>query len=109
MTGNRAIDERAEVEFEVTRRPKRLHAENVLRPQYSTARLKFLILTHGAGSNRNAPLLVAVANAFSQVSVEVIRYDLPFRQERPHGPPRPGDASLDRERLHEQVLKARER
>jgi predicted alpha/beta-hydrolase family hydrolase len=71
--------------------------------------LKFLILTHGAGSNRNAPLLVAVANAFAGVGVEVIRYDLPFRQERPHGPPRPGDAVRDREGLREQVLKARER
>jgi uncharacterized protein len=71
--------------------------------------LKFLILTHGAGSNRNAPLLVAVANAFSGVGVEVIRYDLPFRQERPHGPPRPGDAVRDREGLREQVLKAHER
>jgi len=71
--------------------------------------LKFLILTHGAGSNRNAPLLVAVANAFAGAGVEVIRYDLPFRQERPHGPPRPGDAARDREGLREQVLKARER
>ena len=70
--------------------------------------MKFLILTHGAGSNRNAPLLVAVANAFTGVGVEVIRYDLPFRQERPHGPPRPGDAARDREGLKEQVLKARE-
>ena len=39
----------------------------------------------------------------------MIRYDLPFRQERPHGPPRPGDAARDREGLREQVLKARER
>jgi predicted alpha/beta-hydrolase family hydrolase len=71
--------------------------------------LKFLILTHGAGSNRNAPLLVAVANAFSGAGVEVIRYDLPFRQERPHGSPRPGDAVRDREGLKEEVLKARQR
>ena len=71
--------------------------------------MKFLILTHGAGSNRNAPLLVAVGNALAGAGVEVIRYDLPFRQERPHGPPRPGDAARDREGLREQVLKARER
>jgi predicted alpha/beta-hydrolase family hydrolase len=70
--------------------------------------LKFLILTHGAGSNRNAPLLVAVANAFLEAKVEVLRYDLPFRQERPHGPPRPGDAARDREGLREQILKIRE-
>ncbi len=71
--------------------------------------LKFLILTHGAGSNRNAPLLVAVANAFQKASIEVLRYDLPFRQERPHGPPRPGDAARDREGLREQILKIREK
>ncbi len=70
--------------------------------------MKFLILTHGAGGNRNAPLLVALANAFTASGVEVVRYDLPFRQQRPHGPPRPGDAARDREGLREQVLKARE-
>ncbi len=67
-----------------------------------------LILTHGAGSNRNAPLLVAVANAFAESVRYVVRYDLPFRQERPHGPPRPGDAARDREGLRAEVLKIRE-
>jgi predicted alpha/beta-hydrolase family hydrolase len=71
--------------------------------------LNFLILTHGAGSNRNAPLLVAVANAFLAAGTEVLRYDLPYRQERAHGPPRPADAARDREGLREQVLKAREK
>ncbi len=71
--------------------------------------MKILILTHGAGSNRNAPLLVALANAFAVSDVEVVRYDLPFRQARPKGPPRPGDAERDREGLREQVLKAREK
>ena len=69
--------------------------------------MNFLLLTHGAGSNRNAPLLVAVANAFAAAGVEVVRYDLPFRQER-KGPPRPADAARDREGLREQILKARE-
>src|SRR5580658_3239519 len=71
--------------------------------------MNFLLLTHGAGSNRNAPLLVALANAFSEHAVEVLRYDLPFRQDRPKGPPRPGDAARDREGLREQILKIRER
>ena len=71
--------------------------------------MHYLILTHGAGSNRNAPLLVAVANAFAETGIEVVRYDLPYRQERPHGPPRPGDAARDREGLRHQVLQARER
>jgi predicted alpha/beta-hydrolase family hydrolase len=75
----------------------------------SSTYLRFLLLTHGAGSNRNAPLLVAVADAFREANIEVQRYDLSFRQERPHGPPRPGDAARDREGLREQILKIRER
>jgi predicted alpha/beta-hydrolase family hydrolase len=58
-----------------------------------------LLLTHGAGSNRNSPLLVALDKAFSEHQIQVVRYDLPFRQERPHGPPRPGDGARDREGL----------
>jgi predicted alpha/beta-hydrolase family hydrolase len=37
----------------------------------------------------------------------VLRYDLPFRQDRPHGPPRPSDAARDREGLRDQILKIR--
>jgi uncharacterized protein len=68
-----------------------------------------LLLTHGAGSNRNAPLLVALANAFSSDQMEVVRYDLPYRQDRPKGPPRPGDAARDREGLRAEILKLREK
>jgi predicted alpha/beta-hydrolase family hydrolase len=68
-----------------------------------------LLLTHGAGSNRNAPLLVALANAFTEHQIEVVRYDLPYRQERPHGPPRPGDAAKDREGLRQEIIKLREK
>jgi predicted alpha/beta-hydrolase family hydrolase len=68
-----------------------------------------LLLTHGAGSNRNAPLLVALAKAFAEHDIEVSRYDLPFRQDRPHGPPRPSDAARDREGLREQITKLREK
>jgi predicted alpha/beta-hydrolase family hydrolase len=66
-----------------------------------------LLLTHGAGSNRNAPLLVAISKSLE--GVDVVRYDLPFRQKRPSGPPRPGDAAEDRAGLREQIqlLKAR--
>ena len=71
--------------------------------------MNYLILTHGAGSNRNAPLLVALANAFGEAGVETLRYDLPFRQERPHGPPRPGDAARDREGLRDQIVKIRDK
>jgi len=61
------------------------------------------VLTHGAGSNSKAPLLVALADAFAGVGVTVLRCDLPYRQSRPYGPPRPGDAAHDREGLKNAV------
>ena len=54
----------------------------------------WLILTHGAGSNCNAPLLVTLADSFCASGLTVLRCDLPFRQLRPHGPPR-GSAERD--------------
>lgn len=62
-----------------------------------------LVLTHGAGSNGNSPLLLAVAEKFAQAGVTVLRCDLPFRQVRSYGPPRPGDAQYDREGLKNAV------
>ena len=38
-----------------------------------------LVLTHGAGSNCNAPLLVALSEAFREHGYVVLRCDLPFR------------------------------
>ncbi len=58
-----------------------------------------LVLTHGAGSNSKAPLLVALADAFPGAGFAVLRCDLPYRQSRSFGPPRPGDAARDREGL----------
>jgi predicted alpha/beta-hydrolase family hydrolase len=46
-----------------------------------------LVLTHGAGSNCGAPLLVAMAETLAEAGMLVLRCDLPFRQARPHGPP----------------------
>ncbi len=62
-----------------------------------------LVLTHGAGGNCRAPLLVAVANAFCEAGVFVFRYDLPFRQRRPFGPPSPATAAADRAGLRDAV------
>jgi predicted alpha/beta-hydrolase family hydrolase len=55
-----------------------------------------LVLTHGAGSNAAAPLLVAIADALCAAGIAVLRCDLPFRQARPHGPPYPAMAAQDR-------------
>jgi len=56
-----------------------------------------LALTHGAGSDCHAPLLVRLARAFAEAGLLVLRYDLPFRQHRPKGPPFPNTAARDRE------------
>ncbi len=57
---------------------------------------KGLVLTHGAGSNCQAPLLVALAQTFADAGFIVLRCDLPYRQDRPYGPPGPRDAKRDR-------------
>jgi predicted alpha/beta-hydrolase family hydrolase len=57
---------------------------------------KALVLTHGAGSNCQAPLLIALAETFSEAGFLVLRCDLPFRQDRPYGPPGPHDGKRDR-------------
>jgi predicted alpha/beta-hydrolase family hydrolase len=68
-----------------------------------------LVLTHGAGSNANAPLLAAIAEAFCAAGITVLRCDLPFRQARPHGPPYPAMAAQDRAGLARAVSVLRER
>ena len=55
-----------------------------------------LILTHGAGSDCNAPLLMALSETFAGHGYVVLCCDLPFRQERRSGPPLPGNAERDR-------------
>ena len=62
-----------------------------------------LILTHGAGSDCTAPLLVALAEAFTGHGYVVLRCDLPFRQVRRTGPPFPGNAERDRAGLRHAV------
>jgi predicted alpha/beta-hydrolase family hydrolase len=55
-----------------------------------------LILTHGAGGNATAPILVALAETFAANGLTVLRCDLPYRQARSFGPPGPSDAARDR-------------
>lgn len=54
-------------------------------------------LTHGAGSNHTAPLLVALSRALADAGYTVFRYDLPFRRDGRKGPPLPASAARDRE------------
>lgn len=68
-----------------------------------------ILLTHGAGADCNSKLLVALANAFEGIGTTVLRFDLPFRQERPHGPPRFGSAARDREGIRRTAAAMRQR
>jgi predicted alpha/beta-hydrolase family hydrolase len=61
-----------------------------------------LVLTHGAGGNCAAPLLVALATSFADAGYTVLRCDLPFRQKRPSGPPL-GSSAEDRAGLRNAV------
>jgi len=66
-----------------------------------------LVLAHGAGSNSRAPLLLALAEVFAGAGMTVLRCDLPYRQNRSYGLPRPGDAARDREGLKNAVTALR--
>ena len=66
-----------------------------------------LVLTHGAGGNAQAPLLVRVADAFAAAGWYVLRYNLPYRQRKPFGPPLPAGAAADREGLRSAVAEVK--
>jgi len=62
-----------------------------------------IVLTHGAGSNAHSPLLVQLADAFADSGYLVLRFDLPFRQQRAKGPPFPAAAAGDRQGIERAV------
>ena len=66
-----------------------------------------LIFTHGAGGNAKGAMLIALAEAFAGAGFTVLRCDLPFRQSRAFGPPRPGDAQRDQQGLQNAVAEMR--
>jgi predicted alpha/beta-hydrolase family hydrolase len=67
-----------------------------------------LVITHGAGSDSDTTLLKAVADAFAHAGITTLRFDLPFRQQRPKGPPFPAQAERDREGIRRAVEALRE-
>ena len=68
-----------------------------------------IVLTHGAGGNSKAALLVALAEQFAQAGYNALRCDLPFRQRRPTGPPSPSDAQRDQDGLRRAVTLMKEK
>ncbi|HET6929964.1 MAG TPA: alpha/beta fold hydrolase [Candidatus Acidoferrum sp.] len=76
-------------------------------PERPTGRA--IVLAHGAGADCQSKLLVEMSNALAEAGFSVLRFDLPFRRERPHGPPSPANAARDRDGLRRAVLLMRER
>lgn len=62
-----------------------------------------VVLTHGAGANCQSKLLVGISDALAASGFTVLRFDLPFRRARPHGPPAFGGATKDRDGLRRAV------
>jgi predicted alpha/beta-hydrolase family hydrolase len=67
-----------------------------------------LVLTHGAGGNSTAPLLVLIADAFCAAGYSVLRCDMAFRQHKPFGPPSPATSANDRASLRATVAAMRQ-
>jgi len=67
-----------------------------------------LILTHGAGGNAQSGLLHALAEIFAGSGLIVLRCNLPFRQLRHFGAPRPAEAARDRQGLRSAMSAIRE-
>ena len=68
-----------------------------------------LALTHGAGGDCSAKLLVDVAETWVGRGAAVLRFDLAFRQTRPSGPPHPSKADRDRDSIRAAVDLLQER
>ncbi len=67
-----------------------------------------IVLTHGAGANCDAPLLVAVASGLAAAGYLVMRCNMAFRRRKAKGPPHPSGAAADRESLREAAAQVRE-
>jgi uncharacterized protein len=65
-----------------------------------------VLLTHGAGGNRNSPMLTKLCDQWAGRGFLAVRYDLPYRRRRPKGPPS-GSATTDQAGIVEAVGLAR--
>lgn len=65
-----------------------------------------VMLTHGAGGNRDAPMLVGLCDEWASRGWLAVRYHLPYRRRRPKGPPS-GSAASDQDGIAEAIALAR--
>lgn len=62
-----------------------------------------IVLSHGAGSDCESKLIVALAGAFAAAGIRALRIDLPFRRDRPGGAPHPSIQERDRDGIRAAV------
>lgn len=65
-----------------------------------------VVLTHGAGGDRESPLLRQVCDEWARRGWIAVRYNLPYRRRRPKGPPS-GSAAADRAGIVEAIALCR--
>ncbi|MBW0015501.1 alpha/beta family hydrolase [Mycobacterium sp.] len=65
-----------------------------------------VVLTHGAGGNRDSALLQQVCDEWARRGWFAVRYNLPYRRRRPTGPPS-GSAAADRAGIVEAITACR--
>jgi predicted alpha/beta-hydrolase family hydrolase len=65
-----------------------------------------VLLTHGAGGNRDSAMLIKLCDEWARRGWLAVRYDLPYRRRRPKGPPS-GSAKTDQAGIVEAVELAR--
>ena len=65
-----------------------------------------VVLTHGAGGNRESPLLQRLCDEWARHGWLAVRYNLPYRRRRPKGPPS-GSAASDRAGIVEAITVCR--
>ena len=65
-----------------------------------------VVLTHGAGGNRESALLQQVCDEWARRGWLAVRYNLPYRRRRPSGPPS-GSAATDRAGIVEAIAVCR--
>lgn len=66
-----------------------------------------VVLTHGAGGDRESPLLQQVCDEWARRGWLAVRYNLPYRRRRPKGPPS-GSAATDRAGIVEAITVCRD-
>ena len=65
-----------------------------------------VVLTHGAGGDRDSAMLVRLCDEWASRGWLAIRYNLPYRRRRPKGPPS-GSAAGDQDGITEAIALAR--